>query len=274
MNYKTRQPFPHAAYVEGQRNFTYFDRSLTAGLTDVIIESPGDFLYIDQASTGVVSVELNMRQGGTLAPILLAAGGSIECDFASIKLTASAQLGKTVRIVVGNGARIKSGGTVNPSSNVVSVVDGGRQRSEAEKAFFATIYKASVAAEMPHVQLWNPSTTQRNIFVEKVSIVCGTTTSGHLRHSTTALSSVVAPFIAAGCYNKKVGGAASVAEVRSQGNATSLGDGTLLGFYLQANTITQWEFREPVMLPPGSGLIVSSNAVNVDIGGNFEFFEE
>lgn len=274
MNYKTRQPFLHAAYVEGQRNFTYFDRSLTSGLTDVVIESPGDFLYIDQASTGVVSVELNMRQGGTLAPILLAAGGSIECDFSSIKINAVAQLGKTVRVVVGNGVRIKSGGTVNPSSNMVSVVDGGRQRTENQKAFASVNYRGAVAGQLPHVQLWNPATNTANLFIEKIAFASTTACSAHFRTSSAALANSSGSSVAANLANKRMGGTASVAQIRNETSAAQLGDETLMGFYLAASVPLNYELREPIMVPPGKGFIVSSNYANVDLLASIEFFEE
>ena len=270
MNYKTRQPFPHAAYVEGQRNFTYFDRSLTSGLTDVVIESPGDFLYIDQASTGVVSVELNMRQGGTLAPILLAAGGSIECDFASIKLTASAQLNKTVRVVVGNGARIKGGANVNASSMSVSVVDGGLARTMAQQCYTGFASKGAVAANLSLNQIWNPSTSGKNLFLESCLIMSPTAqvvSHGGYNAAYTTLGSTP--------MNKKIGGSgASVAQMRIQANATALYTVQGLTLYIKAAESFIWRFIEPVFIPPGYGYIVYGGQPNSDLTTSFEWYEE
>jgi len=269
VNYKTRQPFPHAAYVEGQRNFTYFDRSLTSGLTDDIISSPGDFLYIDQASTGVVSVELNMRQGGTLAPILLAAGGSIECDFASIKLNATAQLNKSVRVIVGNGARIKGGANVNASSMSVSVVDGGKARTDAGKAFMAYGYQAPVAAQYSHVQLWNPAASGVNVYVEKSLISLGVTGGVFIARYNTALTTLSGSLVA-----KKSSASASASQIRNEANAGALYSGILAALTIPAGTPFMLEFTEPVLLPPGYGLIFLNQTANRDLAVCPEIFEE
>lgn len=262
MNYKTRQPFPHAAYVEGQRNFTYFDRSLTSGLTDVVIESPGDFLYIDQASTGVVSVELNMRQGGTLAPIMLAAGGSIECDFSSIKLTATAQLGKTVRIVVGNGARIKSGANVNATSEVISTVPGEKVISLAGNSFMAYFGIAAGVGVVSHAQILNPASNSKTVYVTKVlpsasaMAICGYSTQ---------LANLYgyAPSI-------KVDAAASSAQLRTEQAVSAL----YTQYFGLASANTPYLFDLPICLSPGKGLLLAPQAVNTACYCTFEFFEE
>jgi hypothetical protein len=270
MTYKGRAPFQSAAFTETQRNFTYFDKSLTTALTDVVIESPGDFLYIDQASTGVVRVELNMRQGGSLAPITLAAGGSIECDFSSVKITANAQINKSVRIVIGNGARIKGGANVNASSMSVSVVDGGKLRTAAGVAFTANVYVSAVAAQLAHVQLWNPSTTGKNLIVEKMYIASASACAMHVRSSTAALAAAYA----SAPTSKLFGGSASVALLKYTNNAAEQGVATLLSAYLKASDNFTPELREPLIVPPGYGVIVNSFAVNTDIGATFEYYEE
>lgn len=262
MNYKTRQPFPHAAYVEGQRNFTYFDRSLTSGLTDVVIESPGDFLYIDQASTGVVSVELNMRQGGTLAPILLAAGGSIECDFASIKLTASAQLGKTVRVVVGNGARIKSGANVNATSEVISVTNGEKTISNAGNSFMRYFGANAVVGQYTHAQIYNPANSGKTVYVSSVvPLGYAMAITGY----STALSTLYG-------YGQslKIGNADSVTQLRTQASATPL----YTQYFGVAAVGVRYLFDRPACLTPGSGLVLAPQGTNSECYLTCEFFEE
>ncbi len=271
MNYKTRQPFPHAAYVEGQRNFTYFDRSLTSGLTDVVIESPGDFLYIDQASTGVVSVELNMRQGGTLAPILLAAGGSIECDFASIKLNATAQLNKTVRVIVGNGARIKGGANVNATSMSVSVVDGGTLRTLANSAFTSFVEQVAVAGQYSHVQLYNPTASGKNIFIEKIFLSPASSTGFVLKEYNLPIANA---YIYLNAASKKIGGTNSVIEQRIETNAGVLGAATYLcGANATANSV-YFELAEPLLLQPAKGLLIVSTVPNTRFSLTTELYEE
>lgn len=270
MNYKTRQPFPNAAYVEGQRNFTYFDRSLTSGLTDVVIESPGDFLYIDQASTGVVSVELNMRQGGTLAPILLAAGGSIECDFASIKLTASAQLNKTVRIVVGNGARIKSGGNVQATSSVISTVNGGRYRTLNNQSFLATGSCGAIAGEYAHIQLINPTGSGKT--VEITSLGIGTKVTATML---VALGTYAAADLVRQGKSKYSAAVDSVSQIRSENDPTTLvGSNYIHSFTLSGVATKEIVYQEPIILTAGKSLSVVTLTANAEVVLNAEFNEE
>jgi hypothetical protein len=269
MTYKGRAPFQSAAFTETQRNFTYFDKSLSTALTDVVIESPGDFLYIDQASTGVVRVELNMRQGGSLAPITLAAGGSIECDFSSVKITADAQLNKSVRIVIGNGARIKGGANVNASSMSVSVVDGGKLRTQGNQAFMGSGYMAATAAAYSHVQIWNPSTSGKNVYVEK--LLCGLGVAGSIsiaRHNA-AISTLTGSLL-----SKYSGGADSACQIRTEANAAALYSGTFAALYLPATTAYNLELAEPILLTPGKGLIFINQTVNRDLAVCPEVFEE
>jgi len=269
VNYKTRQPFPHAAYVEGQRNFTYFDRSLTSGLTDVVIESPGDFLYIDQASTGVISVELNMRQGGTLAPILLAAGGSIECDFASVKLTASAQLNKTIRVIIGNGARIKGGANVNADSMSVSVVDGGLARTVERSAFMGTAPASAVAAQYAQTQLWNPAASGKNLFLTSVS--CSSTTASTIQFAdySAALATGSPAYM-----NKYLNSSVGVGNPRYTTSATFFVVNTGPSYSIAANSVLKIDFSEPVMIPQGRGFNVFSGTANANLISNFEWHEK
>lgn len=272
MNYKTRAPFQNAAYVEGQRNFTYFDRSLTSGLTDVVIESPGDFLYIDQASTGAVSVELNMRQGGTLAPILLAAGGSIECDFASFKLTAAAQLNKSVRVVVGNGARIKGGANVNASSMSVSVVDGGLIRSLANQAFIASAATGAVGSTYPNFQLWNPANSTKNLYLEKFGFSSSVSQNVIVGAGSTALATLAS---AAYIQSKLFSGADGQAQVRTECGGNSF---TSSYFYqtivASANLQIDFELREPIIVPPGYGVVCYGQTLSSSLTGYFEWYEQ
>ena len=272
MNYKTRQPFPHAAYVEGQRNFTYFDRSLTSGLTDVVIESTGDFLYIDQASTGVVSVELNMRQGGTLAPILLAAGGSIECDFSSIKLNASAQLNKTARIIVGNGARIKGGATVAPTSETIQTVDGSRFRTDGETAIMGQAYCGPLAGNYSHAQVFNPSTSNKNVYINKLLISASAATFVNVDTNTTQLASSPSP--SGNMMIKKFGAGAASTLLRIEKAAAAIASAYYGQIPVPANQPVDAQITEPLLLRPGYGLVIQNQLANQDLFINVQGFFE
>lgn len=265
-----RRPFD-AAEVGHQSPLAHVDLSLTSAVVDRVVNLAGDFVYIDQASTGVVSIELNLRQAGANEPILLAAGGSIEVPggFASLKINATAQLNKTVRIVVGNGVRIKSGGTVNASSNVLSVVDGGKQRTADNKAFLGAAYYGPLAANFTHIELWNSLTSGVNAFIQ--SIVFSSTVNGkvYFREHTAALAVGYA-----NSRSKKLGANVGLA-IQVENNATYLGNGQpLLVMDTLAGHRTQLEFSDPIMLSPGNGLIVHHGALNCDLSATFDFFIE
>ena len=260
MTYKNRAPFPSAGFVESQRNFTYFDKSLTSGLSDVTIESPGDFLYIDQASTGYVYVELNQRQSGTLAPILLAAGGSIECDFASVKLSAPAQLNKSVRVVIGNGGRIKGGANVNAASMSVSVVDGQKLLTDSGKTFSSVAGVGASVGNYGHVQMWNPSTSGITSFVSKIlmsSTVAGTIRWGYYNTACTSLSSALSP--------KKASGSNSSTQMRYQTNGTNLLSSIIGGAIVSASQQLQIDLKAPIQIPAGYGLCAAHGTTNADL---------
>mgnify|MGYP000632636192 CR=1 FL=1 len=271
MSYKGRAPFQSAAFTETQRNFTYFDKSLTSGLTDVMIESPGDFLYIDQASTGVVQIELNMRQGGSLAPITLAAGGSIECDFSSVKITADAQLNKSVRIVIGNGARIKGGANVNAASMSVSVVDGGPFRTKDNKAFLSFIEQTAVAGQYSHIQLYNPTGSGKNAYVKKMLISPASSSGFILRQYDTALANAYDYLHPA---SKSLGNSASVLEQRTETFVGVAGSTSYLAGTNVSSNHVLFDLTEPILVQPGKGLLVFGTAPNTRFSMTSEFIEE
>ena len=270
MNYRTRDPMINADFARGQAPFqSTGDISLSSAITDSIFSLPGDFLYVDQASTGFVSIELNAEQGGTLAPVLLGAGGKIECPFKSFKITAAAQLGKTVRILVGNGARISGGANVNASSLVVTAVDGAKVRSDQGNAFIGYGGKAAVAAQYAHFQLFNPVASTKTVYVERVKVLQGASQTIGICSYSTALSGN-----AGGAPNKKIGGAVSTAQMRSQANATSLITDYLGIMATTASLSDAFTPIEPYALTPGKGILMVSQSVNTDVYGIFEFFEE
>lgn len=274
MGYRTRSDMFKADFAAGQSPFqSTGDISLSTAITDQILPLKGDFLYIDQASTGSVYVELNAKQGGTLAPVLLAAGGSIEIPdggFDSIKINAAAQLNKSIRIIVGNGARIKSGGTVNPASNVVMTVNGARTRTDGDRAFASYQGQGALAGNYSHLQLFNPVGSGKTIYVEKV--IC---------KSTVAASTIVGSYSTAlsvslgTAPSKKIGSStASVGQLRIQTNATQLITNTYGVVAVTASIDSPYDMSAPFALPPGNGLILVPTVVNQAVYGNIEWYEE
>lgn len=274
MSYRTRADMFKADFVAGQSPFqSTGDISLSTAITDQILPLKGDFLYIDQASTGSVYVELNAKQGGTLAPVLLAAGGSIEIPdggFDSIKINAAAQLNKSVRIIVGNGARIKGGANVNAASMSVSVVDGGLARTLAEKCFMSYASVGAVAAKYSHNQLWNPAGSGKNLFLKSLWAMSSTAQAvTHGYYSTALATSGNTPI------NKKLGSTiAAVGQTRTENNIATLYTGQGMSHYIKAADAYPVKFEEHFLIPPGYGYVTLAGTLNTDLTTAYEWYEE
>lgn len=150
----------------------------------------------------------------------------------------------------------------------VSIIDGGRSRTLAGMAFIGTAGVAGVAGQYPHIQLFNPAASGKNVIVE--SLVGTVATAGFVQafgHSV-ALAALVG-----GAPSKRVGAAASTAELRTLSAAGAVGVGQLLGATLQANSNFEFALAEPVVLVPGTGLLFRG-ALAGDLSVTVEFFEE
>lgn len=105
--------------------FDYYDLDLSTANTNLILPIAGDFLYIDMASTGVATIELNNQQEARKAPFQVRKGFALQAVFKQLKITNTAQPGLFLRIMSSVGERvIPALGDVNISGSVNAIEDG------------------------------------------------------------------------------------------------------------------------------------------------------
>lgn len=152
----------------------------------------------------------------------------------------------------------------------VSVIDGGRARTVGSVAYMGAASSAALAANYSHVQLWNPSATKRCV-IEQVMAGASLVGSVQLVFHNAALTTLVGAI-----RSKLSGGADGPFQLRSQQNAAQIGTAApFLGWHAQpAATPVLYPMKEPIVLTVNQGLIVRNSAVNADVQGHFECYEE
>lgn len=152
----------------------------------------------------------------------------------------------------------------------VSFVDGGMARSLAGKAFCGVSFCAAQAGLFSHCQIYNASTT-KNVFLTQLTPSTSASYSVQAAVKSTPLATAY-NFAA----NKKVGSPASSAiENRIETAAAYLGSAVnYLLLYQSGYSFVPYKLTEPILLPPGQGLVFAPQAVNAAMLLNFEAFEE
>jgi hypothetical protein len=242
--------------------FKVYPFALTAGGSQVIMQE-GSFFRILTA-TGALNVTFD--DIGPFGPMNVGQGK--RGPFRRLVLTDASGAAANVGSVV-----VADTDFVDQTlSGNVSVVDGGKSRTLSNSAFMATVFQAAVAAQMAHAQLWNPAASGKNLIVEAVSVMTsgasGTFGVGAKNAALATAYNAPAP--------KLLGGAAPMSLSFTQTNAVSLitAGSQLLAINATTNQLVAYRFVEPVVVPPGFGLIAWNNILNTDISANFEFFEE
>jgi len=159
--------------------------------------------------------------------------------------------------------RISTGVTVNVSANTerwLSEIRSGR-------AFATAATQAGVAGELSFVQLFNPAASPVTVLTRFAMAWSGTSEEVSVRVYNTALTTLVGNGT-----NLLDGGAASVAEFRSQSNVADLGAG-LASVSIPANDAKEIGREWLVELAPGQGLLVRGNTANTAITGSFFWVE-
>ena len=240
-------------------NFYTQDFNLKAGGTQVIV-ADGAYLKLLN-STGPIRIRTD--SGITMKP--LAGQGFRRQGFTRIEvmdLSGAANVGSFA---------IASEDMVDDRiSGEVSVIDGGKARTIANTAFWAS---ASVGAGAWYgtVMLYNNSTT-KNLIVESVGVglLGGVDASMHLGF----LGSGPAGWTAGNAPKSKMaGGANSVAgQVWTQQPGAPIVP-YMVDLYCKSNTTQIIKLTEPIIVGPGYGLCVDCGALNQNMAANFEFYE-
>ena len=152
----------------------------------------------------------------------------------------------------------------------VNIIDGERLKVLAGYAFSA-VAQVTGSTGSPFVQLWNAPGSGKNLFVQSVSFGLSAADSWGISSNTNILNLVPpnAPF------NVDASSVASPASALRYDNLAQ----TLIGVqpykigYALASTDRFIEFKRPILLRPGRGLLVFANALTTTIRASFEFEE-
>jgi hypothetical protein len=152
---------------------------------------------------------------------------------------------------------------------VVQVVDGGKGRTLSNTAFTLASYSAAVAGQYSRLQLWNPATSPNRLVIEAITLWSTTGSNLTLNDSTVQLASL---------YDtgrpKKLGGTASAASAYYDSTAAAQAISGLSTYPVVAAQLQTVKLNEPIIVPPGHGLMVAGNVLNNQIQVNWEWYEE
>ncbi|CAB3726210.1 hypothetical protein [Paraburkholderia rhynchosiae] len=172
------------------------------------------------------------------------------------------------QVVIGNGKIDDS--TVQ---GVVQMVDGGKVRALNNSAYSGYAGGPAGAGVYAQAQLWNPVGSNTRLVLESITSLGAQTTSAMLFTDSTAALATLAQ---AG-QPKLLGGAAGVGQVRTgtvgatpPANPTVYVIGAVGGGLVQSSV----KPNEPIVIPPGHGLLITGNVANNSTSQCFEWYEE
>lgn len=160
-------------------------------------------------------------------------------------------------------------------TSTVAVVDGSKEISIRGDSYSAFISQPAVVGEYSHLQLFNPAGSGRVLIVNDLSAYhyYAGEVGIHWERWNTALANLDLVF---GGVNKNLSDSGlGVAERRIEARATTLGASTdVLRYSVRSQyELDDFKLVEPVVLPPGSGLVVRLSGTNMAIAGTFQYHE-
>ena len=231
-----------------------FNLAANAGIT---LDIAGRFF---KYKSGTGAIRVRASKGGYVD--LLPGQGVWNVDFSSLNVTDKSGAPNAGVIIAGDfdfhDDRI---------TGTVEVISGEKARVMAGNSFSGSMGTSADPANFAMVQLYNPAASGKNLFVNR--IIIGGSAAGEWLVSSTAtqLATLVGTFP-----NKKLNGPASQAERRREARA-ALGN-TIFDLNCTLNAPFDIVMAEPLMIPPGNGLVVYPATVNVPAIANFQFYED
>lgn len=171
-----------------------------------------------------------------------------------------------------NGTVVVGDGRIDdPTINgTVQIVDGSKARTLSNNAYAAYVLQNAAAAVYAQIQLWNPATSGVRLVVESISNMLSTANGNAFVVSSVAQLATI--------YEqgqpKLLGGTASVASVCAGTTAAAPGVPELMSFAITGNQPQSFTPNEPIVVPPGYGLLLWGNVVNNSLSAIFEWYEE
>ncbi|RQQ65545.1 hypothetical protein [Burkholderia stagnalis] len=248
----------------------YFDINVpTTGA--FVVHAPGRYIKYVSGNNGGGDARLVVTPGGMGgAKITLAPGQAYRvADDAAVPdswTLANYAGGPAIvgQVVIGNG-RIDD----NSIAGTVQVVDGGKARTLNNSAFGIVGQASAVAGQYGRVQLWNAANTGVRLVVESIQVVNANAggVGAYVQANAVQLATLVGPGNA-----KIAGGTSAKAMCYTDTNAVQ-GNGGESSLYVNPGTY-QIKFAEPLVIPPGYGLLIYGATVNAALQVNFEWYEE
>lgn len=251
-----------------------FDLTLAPNQTRQL-EAHGTYFYYYDGGAGGADATVSIKEDTGGSNIILKPGQAYRLPDSSrpaVRWSVSNYTGGGTiigRVVIGSGEI-----TDNRVTGSVEVIDGEKARTMAGGNYYGQPYTANVAGQYPFVQLYNPVGSGKNLIVQDVMTQSGNLVGGNMYMTNAApwandLSSVR-------IQNKKGGAPVGAAQVRMKTSATyeTFPLGLMNGLAMQAGVLLQLNIKGSIVVPPGYGLCVVATLVNVDLGANFQWYED
>lgn len=230
------------------------------------INALGRFFRYEQGADGAgltaLRVTIDGNRIGTLEP-----GDALELPVEATRWDIEPVSSGCVGVVRIGNVRITS----DKLTGIVQTVDGGRARTIGGVAFAAAGGITGGAGLFSWAQLWNKS-TDKNVFVGSFNAI----TSAAVTVDVGVTTSQKSAFIYTG-FSKRAGGApSSAADLRTWATnlLADLSFSTIVQMGCSAGITANYKPTEPVMLPPGAGMVLRVPTQAVNLSCSFEWFEE
>lgn len=153
----------------------------------------------------------------------------------------------------------------------VSVINGELNRVKAGGVFIGAPWVGASPGNLGHIQLFNPVGSGKNLIFSKLSAYAPAGVAFPV--SILSHGVALATLFGKGA-NKKIGGAQSVAEFRTATSAAAVGSMMAAFAIEQVGKSVDFNFSEPIIVPPGYGLNFASGVANQTFSTSVQWFEE
>jgi hypothetical protein len=243
-----------------------FDFTLLANGGQAVDIAGSFFKY----KAGIGAIKIQTDRGGSVT--LLPGQGVRNAQFTRLQIVDASGLPNSGILIAGNEEFIddRISGSVAITAGTLSVVDDGKSRTLSGSAFIATIGQSAAAGTYATLQLWNPAGSGKNLIVESINA------NFDVDNLFNASDSVAAISVQTGNPSpKKLGGAASVAWQCNAAPGAGPAGARYHSDYMSAKKPLQIVYKEPLVIPPGHGFVLSGAVVATitTMYADIEFYE-
>jgi hypothetical protein len=244
-----------------------------------VVHAPGRYIKYLAGSNGGGDASLTVTPGGQGGSKIMLQPGqayriSDKAPTPDSWTLQNAAGGATIigKVVIGDG-RIDD----NTLSGVVSTLDGSKARTLAGMAFASTNATGIPAAgKFAMLQLWNPAASGKRLVIESISLLGGAGAVAVNVVTTNVQTGALLP----GNPAPKLAGlgvATSVAawyfDITTQ-TVAPVASNVMFQFDAQASSVFPFQPKEPVVIPPGCGMLFGANAAATNLAVMLEWYEE